>query len=182
MQNPKLKRIRVKLKGNNKPVELAVQDTSESWYRPVRGMHLRPLTETYKAETVGMAVTKGFQHARDQVIEVYMMLRRLVFGLVSARALGGPITIFQTAQVFAEKGLADLILFLGILSISLAVLNFLPIPVLDGGHFVFLLWEGIRGKPASVRVIETATYVGLVMLLALMTWVMYLDIGRLIGQ
>jgi regulator of sigma E protease len=53
----------------------------------------------------------------------------------------------------------------------------LPIPVLDGGHFMFLCWEGIRGKPPSERVVVTATYVGLAMVLSLMIWVLYMDIS-----
>ena len=68
-------------------------------------------------------------------------------------------------------------MFLGILSVSLSVLNFLPIPVLDGGHFVFLCWEGIRGKPPSERVVVTATYVGLAFVLSLMVFVLYMDIS-----
>jgi regulator of sigma E protease len=175
------KRIRVTLKDRKEPVILKIYDVKD-WYRPVRGLAMGQLQETCKAKSAAEAVVMGGDFAKSQVLEMYLMLRRLASGKVSKRALGGPITIFKTAYFFAEKGVADLFLFLGILSVSLAVLNFLPIPVLDGGHFVFLLWEGIRGKPASVRVIETATYVGLLLLLTLMGWVMYLDIGRLIGQ
>jgi regulator of sigma E protease len=69
-----------------------------------------------------------------------------------------------------------LIFFLGYLSINLAVLNFLPIPLLDGGHMMFLLYEGLRGKPASERVLIAATYMGLAFVLSLMVFVLYLDI------
>jgi regulator of sigma E protease len=181
MQAQAYKRVRIRIKDRKDAVVLNIQE-AKNWYRPVRGLSLAPLQDTYRSKTAGLAVVKGGQYARDQILEMYLMLRRLASGKVSKRALGGPITIAQTAFLFAKKGTPDLILFLGILSVSLAVLNFLPVPVLDGGHFMFLLWEGIRGKPASVRVIETATYIGLALLLALMTWVMYLDIGRQIPQ
>jgi regulator of sigma E protease len=67
------------------------------------------------------------------------------------------------------------------ISVSLAVLNFLPIPVLDGGHFVFLLWEWIRGKPPNERVVITATWIGLAMILSLMVFVLFRDVTRLVG-
>jgi regulator of sigma E protease len=66
--------------------------------------------------------------------------------------------------------------------VSLAVLNFMPIPVLDGGHFVFLCWEGIRGKPPSERIVIAANYVGLAMVLSLMCWVLSMDIYRLFAR
>ena len=70
------------------------------------------------------------------------------------------------------------LLLLAILSINLAVVNFLPIPLLDGGHMVFLIYEKIRGKPPSENVRAIATYIGLAMLLSLMVYVFYLDIKR----
>ena len=74
---------------------------------------------------------------------------------------------------------AEFVFFLGLISVNLAVINFLPIPVLDGGHMVFLLYEKIRGKPASEGVRVGATYAGLALILCLMVFVLYLDISRL---
>ena len=71
----------------------------------------------------------------------------------------------------ADQGIAELLLFLTFLSANLAVLNFLPIPVLDGGHFVLLAYEGIRGKPANETVQTVLAYIGLALILALMVWV-----------
>lgn len=73
--------------------------------------------------------------------------------------------------------MGNLLLFLTLLSANLAVLNFLPIPLLDGGHIVLLLWEGIRGKPADERVQEVLTYIGLAIILGLMVFVLGLDFG-----
>ena len=72
--------------------------------------------------------------------------------------------------------------FLTLLSANLAVINFLPIPLLDGGHMVLLAWEGIRGKPADERVQIVLTYLGLFFILGLMAWVIGLDITRLISK
>jgi len=165
---------------NSKPkvVDLApVQDGS--WYLPTRGLITEPLTLVKRAAGVGDAVQLGFRHTWNSIIEVRLTIQSLISGRISMKALGGPITIAQVAFIFSERGVPDLILFLAILSVNLAVLNFLPVPVLDGGHFVFLCWEGIRGKPPSERVVIAANYVGLMMVLSLMVWVIWLDISRL---
>ena len=73
---------------------------------------------------------------------------------------------------------SEFVFFLGLISINLAVVNFLPIPVLDGGHMVFLIYEKLRGKPASEGIRNAATIVGLVMIAALMIFVSYLDVMR----
>lgn len=170
--------VKIKFKDRADAVELKPAEVAD-WYLPIRGIQMEVLQKIHKASSVGEAISLGFWHTRDRIAEMYYMIRALVSGRVSKRALGGPITIFKTAAHFADKGVADLILFLGILSVSLAVMNFMPVPVLDGGHFMFLLWEGIRGRPASNRVMETATWIGLAMILSLMMWVMFLDLGRM---
>ena len=160
-------------------VELTpVHDTT--WFLPIRGFLLDQLTLTRKAENIGEAVQLGFRNTRDAIVEMWLTIRSLSSGRISMQALGGPIAIAQVAYYFSERGIPDLVLFLGMLSVSLAVLNFLPIPVLDGGHFVFLCWEGIRGKPASERVVIAANYVGLALVLSLMIWVLYMDISKLL--
>ena len=97
---------------------------------------------------------------------------------MSTKTFGGPIEIVSVTFSLAKDNIYELILFLGILSINLAVVNFLPIPLLDGGHMVFLIYEKIRGKPASEQVRTIAAYIGLALLLALMVYVFVLDIQR----
>src|SRR6266567_1234324 len=109
-----------------------------------------------------------------------MNLSRLLSGRISAKSLGGPIEIAAQAFSFAGENLAEFSLFLGMISINLAVVNFLPIPVLDGGHMVFLIYEKLRGRPPSEGVRIAATYLGLAFILSLMVFVFYLDIKRLI--
>jgi regulator of sigma E protease len=101
-------------------------------------------------------------------------------GVVSARDLGGPILIVQAAGKQAELGIEYLLRFLGLISVNLGVLNLLPIPVLDGGHLLFFSFEAVRGRPLAMRHREMAQQVGLFLLLALMVFVFYNDISRLV--
>ncbi len=102
-------------------------------------------------------------------------------GSVSARDLGGPILIVQAAGQQAQLGVEYLIRFLGLISVNLGVLNLLPIPVLDGGHLLFFTFEAARGKPLAIRHREMAQQVGLFLLLALMVFVFYNDISRIVA-
>ena len=90
---------------------------------------------------------------------------------ISFKELSGPISIAKYAGQAAQQGPASLLLFLTFLSANLAVLNLLPIPILDGGHLIFLAYEGIRGKPADERVQIGLSLLGLVFLIGLMLFV-----------
>ena len=162
-------------------VELVPQE-DPTWFNPTRGIALQSLTLIRKANGFGEAVRLGVQHTRSSVVDMWLTIRSLFSGRISPKSLGGPLQIGEAAYHFAKRGLPDLSLFLGLLSVSLAVLNFMPIPVLDGGHFVFLCWEGIRGKPPSERIVIAANYVGLAMVLSLMCWVLSMDIYRLFAR
>jgi len=147
-------------------------------YDPMRGLLLEPETFQRKADSFWAAVRMGYQETVDSLTLIFRMLRALGSGQVSASELRGPIGIIDAAVQFASAGTGEFLLFLCILSANLAVLNFLPIPVLDGGHMVFLAYEGIRGKPPSERVLVTLTYLGLFFILGLVIWVTGMDIGR----
>lgn len=105
---------------------------------------------------------------------------KLVQRVVPLQALGGPILIAQMAGQQAHEGILNLINFMAFISINLAVLNLLPIPILDGGHLLFFLLEAVLRKPISVKKVEMAQKVGLALLLMLMVVVFYNDIMRLI--
>jgi len=155
------------------PDEMIFED---DWYLPTRGIRLDILMTERKATGLVDALQMGVAHTKKNIIQIYLTLRSLVRGDVSPRELHGPVGIATVAYQVAEQGLAKLLLFLGFLSINLAVLNFLPIPVLDGGHMVFLTWEAITRKRPSERVLIGATYVGMAFVLSLMVFVLYLDI------
>ena len=110
----------------------------------------------------------------------FVVLGKLIVGAISPRTLAGPIGIAQMSGEVAKAGPLAFLSFLAILSINLGILNFLPIPILDGGHLLFFSLEGIMGKPISIRKRELAQQVGLFLLIALMVFVFYNDIYRLV--
>jgi len=109
----------------------------------------------------------------------FLSIVKLVQGVLSPRTLGGPIMIAQLAGSQVKEGLVPFLLFMALLSINLAVLNLLPIPVLDGGHLLFFLVELVKGSEINVRWREGAQQVGLVVLILLMIFVVIMDVERL---
>jgi len=142
----------------------------------LRGLDLSSQTRIRKAKNLGVACEMGARKTYDSITEVYLTIRSLVRGDMSYKNLHGPLGIAKFAYIMADQGPALFLLFLGAISMNLAVINFLPIPVLDGGHMVFLLYEGITGKKPTERVIATATYIGLALVLTLMVTVICLDL------
>ena len=107
---------------------------------------------------------------------------KLIQGTVSTKTLGGPIMIAELAGQQAREGAINLIFFIALLSINLAIINFLPIPVLDGGHLLFFLIEAIIGRPLSIRMREIAQQAGIFILIMLMIFVFYNDISRIFSS
>jgi len=172
------------LPGSQVEVQLAsgqsatlVPSEADDWFNPDRGLLFEYQEILRRAESFGDAVRLGMSETRDALTMVFQTVQRLLDQQVSMKALSGPVGIAQMAYYSAAKGTGELLIFLTILSANLAVLNFLPIPVLDGGHLVFLAYEGITGKPPSERVQLALTYAGLLLLLTLMVWVLGLDVG-----
>jgi regulator of sigma E protease len=130
---------------------------------------------------LGGAVVEGATRTWANVELVLFTLKGIIFGDISAREVGGPVLIGQMSGQVARAGLVALFTFMALLSVNLAILNLLPIPVLDGGHLVFLAIEGVRGRPLSLQARVRLTQLGMVMLLALMALVFTNDIVRLIG-
>lgn len=108
-------------------------------------------------------------------------LKKMITGLVSAKNLSGPITIAKVAGASAKSGPESFLSFIAYLSISLGVLNLLPIPVLDGGHLVYYTAEWIRGKPLSERIQAWGLQIGLTLIVGVMVFAIYNDISRLGG-
>ena len=113
---------------------------------------------------------------------IFDSIRMTVSGEISLRNLGGPISIFSESSKAASAGVITYFLFMALVSVNLGVLNLLPIPVLDGGHLLFMGIEAIKGAPMSDTVIAISQRIGIALLLALMILVMYNDIFRLIAQ
>lgn len=153
---------------------------STTWFNPDRGLQFQPLLSTHQAQGVAEALSLGRRETWDSLTQVYRFLRKLATGQVSPQLLGGPVMIAAVAGDKASEGLSAFLLFLGMLSANLAVINFLPIPVLDGGHFVFLTLEGIRGKPVSERMVIAFHYAGFFFIISLMLFVLSLDMQRFV--
>ena len=178
MQNLPLRKVRLTVSRDAKvlaPIELTPQAAND-WYMPTRGIRWAGLAKTQKAETLPDAAALGWKHTRNSMLNIYLTLRNLVTGQLSVKNLHGPLGIATFAYEVAQEGLSQFLLFLGFLSVNLAVLNFLPIPVLDGGHMVFLCWEAATRKKPSERVLVAATYLGFAFVAGLMILVLYLDI------
>ncbi|MBN2475923.1 MAG: site-2 protease family protein [Pirellulales bacterium] len=175
--------VELQWRRQDKTLSATLQPTvvGEDWFNPDRGFFLEPLTFQEKADTVGEAFRLGADETIHSTLVVYRFLQKLGTQ-ISPKALGGPISIFQVAKRAAEQSTSDLLIFLTLLNANLAVINFLPIPLLDGGHMILLAWEGIRRKPADERVQIVLTYIGLVFILGLMVWVIGLDVMRLISR
>ncbi len=150
----------------------------KSWALNNRGWVLMPDTRRQRADSFYGAVALGMRDTFDGMVQVFQNLRGMLTNRISLDNLGGPVMIANIAYKFAGYDIWELIFFLGMISVNLAVVNFLPIPVLDGGHMVFLIYEKLRGKPASEAVRVGATYAGLVMILSLFIFVTWNDIRR----
>ena len=127
------------------------------------------------------AVERGIHRALVWFRRVYAMLVQLVMGQVSTASVGGPVLIFQVSFLTASHGLGALMDLWGVLAVSVAVLNFLPIPPFDGGHALFVLIEKIKGRPISTKVRSWIWGVGWILIGALFLFVTYRDILRLVG-
>lgn len=143
------------------------------------GLAPRRASYVYRADGPADAVRVGLLCSWRFVEDTWLTLRRMVTGEVSSKNIGGIITISHVSYRWSEQGLAKLFFFLCILSINLAILNVLPIPVLDGGHLMFLLIEKVKGSPPSDRFLGYSQMVGLVLILSLMVYVTYNDLARL---
>ncbi len=127
------------------------------------------------------AVAEGWQSTVSSSTQIIRTIRGLFSGRVSKRELGGPIMIGQLAGESARMGLDPFLAFMGLISINLAILNLLPVPILDGGQFVFLLIEGISRRPLPLKLRERLSMVGMVLIVLLMGLAFSNDIRRLFG-
>ncbi|CRI55659.1 RIP metalloprotease RseP [Pseudomonas sp. CCOS 191] len=125
------------------------------------------------------AVAEGLSRTWNMSVLTLESLKKMLFGELSVKNLSGPITIAKVAGASAQSGVGDFLNFLAYLSISLGVLNLLPIPVLDGGHLLFYLIEWARGRPLSDRVQGWGVQIGISLVVGVMLLALINDLGRL---
>jgi regulator of sigma E protease len=128
------------------------------------------------------AVGASFNETWRLTTTTFGMLYRMVSGAASLQNLSGPISIAQFANDSAQRGVAWFLFFLAVLSLSLCIMNLLPIPILDGGHLLYYLIEAIKGAPVSEKSLIAGQYVGLVVLGSLMALAFYNDILRVFSS
>ncbi len=136
----------------------------------------------YRRLNPAAALVAGIRKTADMTVLIVQGFIKLIEAKISPQTIGGPILIVQLAGEVAHQGLVELLSFAAFLSVNLAILNLLPIPVLDGGHLLFSLIEWLRGKPVSLRKREIAQQVGMFLLIALMVFAFYNDIFRWLGH
>ena len=125
------------------------------------------------------ALVSGFSKTSQMIGLTLDSIKKMILGAISVKNLSGPITIAKVAGASAASGLESFISFLAYLSISLGVLNLLPIPMLDGGHLVYYFVELVRGRPVSEKVQMFGMRIGMALLFSLMALAMINDIARL---
>jgi len=142
------------------------------------GVMPRQITKQYPPH---LAVVKGVTWTWDVTVLTFWAISKLITREIPADQIAGPIGIMKMAGQAAKTGFESLLLFIGLISVNLGILNLLPIPVLDGGHILFFSIEAALGKPLKLRHQELAQQVGIFMLISLMALAFYNDIARMIS-
>jgi len=166
------------------------QEEPEKWiqyaylpdFKGLAALPLKTLLRQFKGDSWAESMQLGLNRTYDFVAQTYLMIKGMFQGTMSVKAASGPVGILSASYtIVQERPTSYYFYFLAIISVCVAVFNFLPLPVLDGGLMVFLLIEKIKGSPISVRTQAIATYAGLALILGLVLWVTVYDIGKIIG-
>ncbi|BAN35449.1 peptidase M50 membrane-associated zinc metallopeptidase [Sulfuricella denitrificans skB26] len=188
-QNPGLPlTLDIKRGGESFQVRATPDSVKENGNSPVGKIGASPMVDpalfaklvTEVRYPVGRAFVQALRKTWDTSLFSLKMLGKMVTGQVSWKNISGPITIADYAGQSARFGWVPYISFLALISISLGVLNLLPIPLLDGGHLMYYMVEMIKGSPVSEKTMEIGQQIGIAVLLTLMLFAFYNDINRLV--
>jgi regulator of sigma E protease len=141
-----------------------------------------PEMSLVKAPTIAAAFSRGVERTNEITKMTVLSFLRLVQARISPKNIGGVISIGQAASETFKMGISQFLQMMAIISINLFILNLLPVPVLDGGHLLFYVIEAIKGAPVSMRKMEIAQQIGLVVLMSLMVFALFNDFSRLLGS
>jgi len=134
-----------------------------------------------KADGPLSAINRGLVKSRTTMLQTYLTFLRLFQGSVKVEHLKGPVGIAHLGTMIASQGWVRVLFFMAMISINLAVINFLPLPIVDGGQFLMLLYEGIRGKPVSIVFQNVTTLAGLALIGTIFIFVTFNDVKALFG-
>ncbi len=166
--------LRLKITPRKKEANDVFGDSHPLWLIGIlpNGDHI---TKRYNPIT---AIYLGAERTVDMTVLNVVGIVKMIQGKISSDNIGGPIMIAKIASQQASEGFLNIVLFVAVLSINLGIINLFPIPILDGGHLVFFMIEGIIGRPLSIKKREIAQQLGLFLILSLMVFAFYNDIMR----
>lgn len=163
--------------GTEETVTVSLRE-DRTWPLPDRGWVMERDTFVFRTANPFQAMYLGTRDTFRTVARIYIQIKALVVGQISWKLMSGPPEIARMTYHMARRGLVELLMFLGMISINLAVINFLPIPLLDGGHMVFLIIEKLRQRPVRWQIQAAANIIGLVLLIGLMVFLTLWDISK----
>ena len=134
-----------------------------------------------QAATPLEAVRTGLSETRRVLISTYITFARLFQQTVKIEHIKGPVGIAHMGTIIAERGFIWILFFMAIISVNLAVINFLPLPIVDGGQFLMIVYEQIRGKPVPIVFQNVVTMAGLILIVSLFLVVTFNDVKNLFG-
>lgn len=140
-----------------------------------------PALTTVKAAGIGAGLVRGYEKTIEVTKMTLMSFLRLFQNKISPKNIGGVISIGQAAKETYQMGITYFLQMMAVISVNLFILNLLPIPILDGGHLLFYTIEALKGAPLSMRKMEVAQQVGLVLLMSLMAFALFNDVTRVFG-
>lgn len=152
------------------------------WESPVGAGPFDPVQVTLRGENPVDAIRLGLEETHRVMMTTYATFARLFEGTVKVEHLKGPVGIAHLGTIIADRGLVWLLFFMALISVNLAVINFLPLPIVDGGQFIFLVLEQIRGRPVPIPVQNAATIAGLVLIGSVFLIVTFNDVATLFGR
>jgi len=162
--------------GNTRIVDLPIVESID-WFNMERGFGLKSELAIFKAAGIGEALNLGTVRMVDYSLLVYKSVNALINGTVSTKALNGPVGIVMIIYEIAQSDWSKYLMLLCLIGANLAVINIFPIPPLDGGHVVFLLYEGIFRRTPNELVQVVLSYLGLFLIILLMVWTVSLDLS-----
>ena len=154
---------------------------SLNWNPPLALGIFQPLQIISKEETPTAAIARGVHETKRLALQTYITFARLFQGSVKVEHLKGPVGIAHLGTIIADRGLIWLMFFFAMISVNLAVINFLPLPIVDGGQFLMLLYEQIRGKPVPIPIQNAVTTLGLLLIGTVFIVVTFNDVRSLLG-